>query len=713
MRMSLEQASSSRHGSLIVFHYSDKCRTLMPYRLLGAALAQLLCFHVLAAPIPAEVTVRVDRPGQKISPMLHGIFFEDINFAADGGLYAELVQNRSFEHGDAFVGWGLVNRRGSGVTTIASEAPLNDNNPHYARLSIADAGAGFGLASYGYAGIAVRGGEKYLLSLQARASQPIPIRVVLEDESGRNLGSLELRASPSNWQALEGVLTASQSAANARLVVMAGGAGQLDLDMISLFPEQTFKQRRNGMRADLAEKIARLQPAFMRFPGGCIVEGENLATRYQWKHTIGDLAQRRQNENRWQDAIKTHQAPHYHQSYGLGFFEYFQFSEDIGAKPVPILNVGMACQYQSGELVPLDALDPYVQDALDLIEFANGVVTSPWGAKRAAMGHPAPFNLEYLGIGNEQWGEAYFERYEVFAKAIRARYPNIKLVSGAGPGVDDKSWALAWTKFRKGTPAHVVDEHYYRPPQWFVENATRYDRENRQCPVNKERSCPAVFAGEFAAHDTSARLPSLRAAVSEAAFMTGLLRNSDHVLMSSYAPLLARAGAYQWAPDLIWFDNTRVYGTPSYYTQLLFSQNRPDVLVPAEVAGAPVDLPRLPPKAVATYGAVPLPPYSPDSIPTLYASAGLNERRDEVVLFLVNPFGEPRAANIKVQGARLGAQANISQLTAASPDAVNSFEAPEAVAPKTSTVPLSGATITNTLPAYSLTVMRLPIVEAP
>lgn len=674
-------------------------------RLINSGIA-LLAATTALADVPVDVTMQIDRPGHAIPATLHGIFFEDINYAADGGLYAELVQNRSFEHGDAFVGWGMVNRGASGSIDVATQAPLNENNPHYVHLSIVDAGQGFGLASYGYAGIALRSGESYRLSIHARASQPIPLRVVLEDESGRNLGALDLTASRSDWHVLEGTLTASQTAAHGRLVVTAQGSGQLDLDMVSLFPEQTYKQRRNGMRADIAEKIAQLKPAFMRFPGGCIVEGKDLANRYQWKQTIGDVAQRKQNWNRWQDAIEARQAPHYYQTYGLGFFEYFQFSEDIGAKPVPILNVGMACQYQSAELVPLNQLDPYVQDALDLIEFANGPVDSPWGARRAAMGHPAAFNLEYLGIGNEQWGEVYFERYEIFAKAIRKKYPKIKLVSGSGPGVDDQSWSLAWSKFRKGTPANVVDEHYYRPPQWFLENATRYDIGNRQCPVKQERSCPSVFAGEYAAHD---QLPSLRAAVSEAAFMTGLLRNSDHVTMSSYAPLLARAGAVQWAPDLIWFDNTRVYGTPSYYTQLLFGQNRPDVLVPVEVSGPPVDLPRLPPSAVATYGAVPLPPYSPDMIPTLYTAGGLNQRRDEAVLFLVNPFAETRQARIKLQGAKLASQGRATQLTAASPDAVNSFEAPEAVSPKAFDVSIDGNMLTESLPAYSLTVLRIPL----
>lgn len=668
----------------------------------------LLGVCVAAEPVTVAVTVHADRPAHAISPLLHGIFFEDINFAADGGLYAELVQNRSFEHGDAFVGWGMVNRGAIGAVHIATERPLHEHNPQYARLDITNAGAGFGLANYGFAGIPVRSGENYLLSLHARASTPIPLRAVIEDESGRVLGQAELTAPQSQWRQLQGVIAVNKDAANARLVVVAGAAGQLDLDMVSLFPENTFKRRRNGMRADIAGKIAALRPAFLRFPGGCIVEGKDLANRYQWKHTIGDVAHRKQNSNRWQDAISDRQAPHYYQSYGLGFFEYFQFSEDTGAQPVPILNVGMACQYQSGELAPLDELDPYVQDALDLIEFANGPVTSTWGAKRAAMGHPEPFNLEYLGIGNEQWGEAYFERYRVFAQAIRAKYPNIKLVGSSGPGIDDKSWALAWTKFRKGAPAHVVDEHYYRPPQWFLENASRYDEQPRHCRTSQQGVCPKVFAGEFAAHDRE-RKATLRAAVAEAAFMTGLLRNSDLVVMSSYAPLLARADAVQWLPDLIWFDNTRVYGTPSYYVQMLFGQHRPDVLLPVDVDGPQVDLPRLPPEAVATYGATPLKPYAPESIPPLYASGGLSQKDNEAVLFLVNPFAEPRAMRLSLKGARPGEQASVAQLTVPSPEAGNSFEAPEAVVPRTFTVAMPGATTEHTLPAHSLTVMRVPL----
>jgi alpha-L-arabinofuranosidase len=291
---------------------------------------------------------------------------------------------------------------------------------------------------------------------------------------------------------------------------------------------------------------------------------------------IGDIAGRKQNWNRWQDALRPGHAPQYYQTYGLGFFEYFQLCEDIDAEPVPILNCGMSCQYQDKQLVPLGQLDPFVQDALDLVEFANAPASTPWGAKRAAMGRPEPFHMKYLGIGNEQWDEVYFERYLIFYKALKAKYPEIKLVTTSGPGVDDQWWKLAWDKFRSGTPADIVDEHYYRAPSWFLDNYDRYDRH--------DRNGPKVFAGEFAAHDGRAKPNNLRSALAEASFMTGLLRNADVVLMSSYAPLFAKVGSTQWTPDLIWFDNTHVYGSPSYHVQAMYSRNRPDVILPTTVA---------------------------------------------------------------------------------------------------------------------------------
>ncbi len=654
------------------------------------------------AQVPVKVTVDLTTSGHPVSPLLHGIFFEDINFGADGGLYAELVQNRSFEHDDHFFAWGNVNRGGDGDIALATDAPLNPKNTHYARLTVRNPGKAFGVANTGYGGIALKAGENYLVSLRARGDAAL--RVALEDDTGRPLGECKFDAPGSEWKKLEGVIRASGTSLHARVGVLATAAGKLDVDVVSLFPEKTFKGRRNGMRADLAQMLADLHPAFMRFPGGCIVEGMDLPNRYQWKDTIGDIAERPQNWNRWQDAIRGQTAPQYYQTYGLGFFEYFQLCEDLGCEPVPILNCGMACQYQSKQLVPQDQLDPFIQDALDLVEFANGPADSPWGAKRAAMGHAEPFHLKMLGVGNEQWGEDYFARYPIFYAAIKAKYPSIQIVTTAGPGVDDGHWKLAWDKFRSGTPADIVDEHYYRPPQWFLENATRYDAQDRKGPH--------VFAGEFAAHDGRTRKQSLRAATAEAAFMTGLVRNSDIVAMSSFAPLFARSGAVQWQPDLIWFDNTHAYGTPSYHVQAIFGRNRPDMTLPVKVEGAVITLPPLPARDVATFGATPLVPYKPESLPALYSVAGRDDKTGETVVFLVNPYAEPRAVDIALQGATSiapGAKAWV--LTSESPDDENTFETPQHVVPREESLAATSAQFARTAAPYSVTVLRLKAVK--
>jgi len=675
-----------------------------------ASVAGLLAMSVITSDLAADPVVRLiidaASPGHAVSPMLHGVFFEDINYGADGGLYAELVQNRSFEHAEHLYAWGTVNREGEGTVTVESADPLNSNNPHYVRLAVQNPGKGFGVANYGFGGIVVRADENYLFSVRARSDAAFKgaLRARLEDETGRPLGEYTIEGLNGQWQKFEGVIKSSGSATHARLVVLATAPGRVDLDVVSLFPENTWKQRRNGLRADLVQMLTDLHPAFMRFPGGCIVEGMDLANRYRWKDTIGDIAERKQNWNRWQDAIGNQTASQYYQTCGLGFFEYFQLCEDIGAAPLPILNCGMACQYESKQLVPIDQLDPFVQDALDLIEFANGPATSPWGARRAALGHPQPFNLKSLGVGNEQWGEDYFARYRVFQAALKAEHPEIQLVTSAGPGVDDGFWKLAWDKFRSGTPADIVDEHYYRPPQWFLENATRYDAQDREGP--------RIFAGEFAAHDGGQRRASLRAAIAEAAFITGLVRNSDLVVMSSYAPLFAKAGASQWAPDLIWFDNTRVYGTPSYYVQELFSRNRPDVVLPVSVEGAAVSLPPLPAASVATYGAPPLVPYAPQPLPAVFVAAGRDRRAGETVLFVANPYAEARAGIIELRGAaRVATEARVSVLTSANPDDGNSFEAPTKVAPREELMPIAGPVFARTFPACSLTVLRLKTTE--
>jgi alpha-L-arabinofuranosidase len=546
----------------------------------SVALSIVLTLAISAMPsrsqaAQARVTVEANSPGRPVPSTLHGLFFEDINYGADGGLYAELIQNRSFEDDEPLYGWHeAANGRAQGRLSVVSESPLNANNLHFLRIFVSNPGSqGYGAGNSGFDGIAVRESDNYLFSIYARrrAGDSAALRVGLKDEKGNSLATVTITNIGEAWQKFGATLTSSATVTNSRLVVLATQTGVMDVDMVSLFPEKTFKGRRNGLRADLAQALADMKPGFLRFPGGCIVEGKDFANMYRWKDTIGDVSERKQNWNVWQDS----QSPEYNQTYGLGFFEYFQFCEDIGAEPVPVVNCGMCCQVRKGPPVPLDQIGPFVQDALDLIEFANGPTNSFWGAKRAAMGHPAPFNLKFVAVGNEQWQQLYFDRYNVFYQAIKAKYPGIKIISSAGPLPNDALWHFAWDKFKNGTPAEVVDEHYYMAPRWFYENVNRYD--------GYDRNGPKIFVGEFAAHDGSGRRNTLRAALAEAAYMTGLWKNADEVLLASYAPLFGKVGHDQWHPNLIWFDNARIALTPSYYAQAQFAQNRPDVVLPVKV----------------------------------------------------------------------------------------------------------------------------------
>lgn len=528
----------------------------------------------------ADVNIRVtaDKPIHTVSPRLYGIFFEDINFGGDGGLNAELVKNGSFEFPDPLMGWTKTSDAGEIVAR--EEAPAFPTNPHFLRLNANEWGNGFAAENEGFRGIGVHGGEQYKFSAQAcsDSDEPAALRVSLVDAAGKTLASAEITGIGPSWTEITASLTPSDSAQKATLVLTPLSAGPIDLDIVSLCPEKTWRDRPHGLRRDLVQKLADLKPAFLRFPGGCIVEGSELDRRYQWKTTIGDRPDRKLIINRWNNEFAHRPTPDYFQSFGVGFFEFFQLAEDIGSEPLPILNCGMACQFNSGQLVPLDQLGPYIQDALDLIEFANGPVTSKWGAKRAALGHPEPFNMRLLGVGNEQWGPQYFERYELFAKAIQEKYPEIQLVSGSGPFPADANFDFAWPLLRK-LRADMVDEHCYAMPDWFLRSATRYDDYDRQGPK--------VFMGEYAAQSIDICAPdnrnNLRCALAEAAFMTGLERNSDVVVMSSYAPLFGHEEAWQWRPNLIWFDNLTSFATPNYYVQQLFSRNRPDEVLPLEI----------------------------------------------------------------------------------------------------------------------------------
>jgi alpha-L-arabinofuranosidase len=526
-----------------------------------------------------SLSVEVDKPAHRISPRLYGIFFEDINFGGDGGLNAELVKNGSFEFPRPLMGWAEMGMDGvKGGVIAASETPAFPSNPNFMRIHTD--GEVRGASNEGFRGMGVRAGERYRLSMQARESgaNTPDLRVKLISPDGQTLAAAELNDIGETWSEQTAVLVPSATSAKARLELALGSPGTIDVDLVSLCPERTWKNRPHGLRSDLVKLLADLKPAFLRFPGGCIVEGSELERRYQWKTTIGDRAERQLLINRWNYEFGHRPTPDYFQSFGLGFYEFFLLAEDIGAEPLPILNCGMACQFNTGELVSVHELQPYIQDALDLVEFANGDATTEWGARRAAMGHPEPFGMKLLGVGNEQWGPQYFDRYEEFARGLKEKHPEIQLVSGSGPFPSDENFRYAWGRLRE-LKAEIVDEHCYAMPDWFLRSATRYD--------SYDRGGPKVFMGEYAAQSIDIVSPNnrnnLRCALAEAAFMTGLERNSDVVVMSSYAPLLGHEEAWQWRPNLIWFDNLTAYATPNYYAQQMFALNRGDVVLPVKL----------------------------------------------------------------------------------------------------------------------------------
>ena len=562
------------------------------------------------------MTVDVSKPTAKIQPEMYGIFFEDINFGADGGLYAELVKNRSFEFPQPFVGWVPF-----GNVTVQDANPCFDRNPHYVRVVNDGRLLRAGLDNEGYRGIGVKQGEEYRFSVYARTpdAKSMKLSIELVNSNAQNLLKKEIEVSGNNWQKLTAVLKSPFTDAHARLRIVLETQGTVDMDHISLFPVNTWKGRENGLRADLAQALYDLNPGVFRFPGGCIIEGNSLETRYQWKNSVGPVENRPLNENRWNYTFKHKAFPDYFQTLGLGYFEYFLLSEDLGAEPLPVISCGLSCQYESNEVVPMDELDPYIQDALDLIEFANGPVTSKWGKVRADMGHTEPFNLKMIGIGNEQWDKVYVERLEAFTKAIRAKYPNVKVVGSSGPSANGDKFDYLWPEMKR-IGVDLVDEHYYMNPDWFFGNASRYD--------NYDRKGPKVFAGEYASHDHSTKKDNnFLAALSEAAFMTGLERNADVVHLATYAPLFAHVDAWQWNPDLIWFDNLRMMRTPNYYVQQMYGMN----------AGTDVLSLKMDGKAVA----------GQDS---LYATAALNAPTGEIILKLVNASSKPADVQIDFNG---------------------------------------------------------------
>ncbi len=641
---------------------------------------QLITTFLLSCALGAQaqcmMTVDVSRPTAKIQPTMYGIFFEDINFGADGGLYAELVKNRSFEFPQPFVGWVPF-----GNVTVQDTQPCFDRNPHYVRIVNDGSLLRAGLDNEGYRGIGLKQGEEYRFTAYTRTpdARPMKLSIELVNSNGENPLKKEIEISGDSWQKQTVVLKSPFTDAHSRLRVVLLTEGTVDMDHISLFPVKTWKNRENGLRADLVQALYDLNPGVFRFPGGCIIEGNSLATRYQWKNSVGPVENRPLNENRWNYTFKYKAFPDYFQTLGLGFYEYFLLSEDLGAEPLPIVSCGLSCQYESNEVVPLSELAPYVQDALDLIEFANGAVTSKWGKVRAEMGHPEPFNLKMIGIGNEQWGKVYPERLEVFTKAIRAKYPDVKIVGSSGPSADGDKFDYLWPEMKR-IGVDLVDEHYYMAPEWFLANATRYD--------NYDRKGPKVFAGEYASHDhATGKANNFLAALSEAAFMTGLERNADVVHLATYAPLFAHVDAWQWNPDLIWFDNLRMMRTPNYYVQQMYGMNAGTDVLPLQMDGNPVA--------------------GKDS---LYATAALNAPTREVILKFVNVGSSPAKVRIDFNGLkkRRLLSGSCTYMQSSDLKAVNTLEQ-EVLLPRVRPVKVKAQSLSLKLQPRSFEVYRLTL----
>ncbi|OCA76544.1 alpha-L-arabinofuranosidase [Chryseobacterium contaminans] len=621
----------------------------------------------------------------KIQPTMYGIFFEDINFAADGGLYAELIKNRSFEFDEPFTGWKQPNTKtlspnlDSGFLTIYSDPAKTNRN--YARITILN-DKNYILENEGFRGIGIHQGEQYDFSfdLENVSGNIAAVNASLVDENGKEISSVSALIKGKGWQKYTAVFKSPQTVEKAKLRITFTGNGIVNMDMISLFPKDTWKGRKGGLRKDLVQKLYDLQPGFLRFPGGCIVEGRTLAERYQWKKTIGNIADREYLINKWSTGFPHRLTPDYGQSFGLGFYEYFLLSEDLGAEPVPILSCGMACQFNTAELVKMQDLDPYVQDALDLIEFANGDSGTKWGRIRAEMGHPKPFNLKFIGVGNEQWGADYIERYKVFEKAIHAKYPDIKIISGSGPSPDGEFFEYGWKELKQ-LNAQIVDEHYYNSPEWFMKNVGRYDQ--------YDRSGPKVFAGEYAAQSVGVVKPDNKnnwlTALSEAAFMTGLERNADVVYMTSYAPLFAHADGWQWTPDLIWFNNLKSYATPNYYVQKLFSNNKGTDVLKIEHNG----------KAISGQE-------------KLYATAVKDTKNNEIIIKMVNTDTQAKTVNIKPGTLKTGKKITKILLSAPQLSTENSFDA-EPIKPKEEIYETKNGEIFTLIPANSLVVLKVKI----
>lgn len=619
--------------------------------------------------------------GKAISSDLFGIFFEDLSYAADGGLYAELIQNRSFEYNpadkkgwDALTSWDYTTEGyGYGDISVETKYPISEQNPHYVVLNVDVPGQGVGLTNYGFDGIAVKEGGQYNFSvfLKQFSDASIPVQVRLQSKAGVVYSQAILHTDSKDWKQYSVPFTATQTDPNAVLVIVGQAKGKFGIDMVSLFPQKTFKNRTNGLRQDLGQLIADLKPKFMRFPGGCLAHGDGVNNIYNWKNTIGPVEQRKEQRNIWS----------YHQTLGLGYFEYFQFCEDMGAKPVPIVAAGVSCQNSGGTwrigssgqcAIPMKDMNQYIQDVFDLIEYANGAATSEWGSKRALAGHPAPFNLEYIGIGNEdKMTPEFYERFKMIYDAVQKKYPKITVIGTVGPDPSGKEYDLGW-KFANELAIPIVDEHFYRNPEWFIENNARYD--------TFDRTKSKVYVGEYASWGNA-----LSNALAEASLMTSMERNGDVVHMASYAPLLAKIGHESWNPNLIYFNNTKASPTVNYYVQQLFSNNQGNRYFDNVVS---------------------FPTSTDIKNATQTASCVQDSATGDIILKIVNDG----AASVKVQASlsQFGSFNKQAQLTVLSgkPDAKNSIDTPDLIVPVNATFKVSKVT-EYVAPPYSLIVIRI------
>ena len=643
--------------------------------------------------------VNTKKLGAPVQPTMYGIFFEDINYAADGGLYAELVKNRSFEFPNAFTGWDI-----SGKVTLMNDGPF-ERNPHYVRL----APSGHSdrhtmIENHGFFGMGVKGGQEYRFSVWARVPDGGKAKLWVDivdnatmDED-QKLGNAGVEVSGSEWKKYTAIIKPKRTFAKAHLRVWGDSKVTTDLEHVSLFPVDTWKGRENGMRKDLAQALCDMHPGVFRFPGGCIVEGTDLATRYQWKNTVGPVENRPLNENRWHYTFTSRYYPDYFQSYGLGFFEFFQLCEDFGSEALPVISCGLSCQFQNpdptkpGVHVAIEDLEPYIQDALDLIEFANGPADSKWGKVRADMGHPAPFNLKFLGVGNEQWdyddahggyGPVFTARLKKFSDAIGKKYPNIKLIGTTGPNSEGWDFDLLQPRMKE-LKVDLYDEHYYRNEEWFLTHGLRYD--------SYDRKGPKVFAGEYACHGSNKhKWNHYYTSLLEAAHMTGIERNADIVHMATYAPLFAHVEGWQWRPDAIWFDNLRMFKSVSYYVQQLYAMNKGSHVLSLTMDKKPVA--------------------GQPGQDGLFASAVFEQSTGEVIVKVANTSNVAQPISIQLQGIKGARTANTLTLCHDGMDDENTLDNPEKITPQPGTCQVeagkAASVLADVLPAKSFRIYKV------